>query len=163
METIDITQLNVPNTISFYRLPEDTYFVDPVTCDVYSRRRGRLIPLLGSCKGLHRWYTFRPVRAGGTPVYVRKDHLDQAIANYWMGTGPVSQPAPPDQSEVRGQWIIGTRTADGQYSFAVRPRIHETEASVNAEAERLARNNPGQTYVKVRLEGQVVAGGINWS
>lgn len=158
MAMIDISQLN-GNT----ELLSDTYFVDSDSFHVYSMKFGHIWPHLCIRKGEYQWYSLASKHYSSVGcVNIREDHLKQAVVEYMKKLWPVVTPT-AGTVEPRGQWIIGTVTADGQYNFAPRPHIHETEASVNAEAERLARNNPGQTYVKVRLEGRVVASGITWS
>lgn len=166
MSLIDITTFKIRDTSGLNRLPADTYFVDDTNRNMYSRRSGQSTRIFGTIKGNHRWYTLMPQSPWKSAVYIREDRLLQALQEYWTGVSPdlkqTSQPAQVADTTQR-RWIIGTVTADGQYSFAARPRIHETEASVNVEAERLATINPGTTFVKVRLEGQVTAGGVHWS
>lgn len=167
MSLIDITTLKIRDTSGLNRLPADTYFVDDTNRNMYSRRSGQSIRIFGTIKGNHRWYTLMPrPNPWKASVYIREDRLLQALQERWTGVSPDLKPvthSAPVADTTQHRWIVGTVTTDGQYNFAPRPRLHETEASVNEEAERLARINPGQTYVKVRLEGQVVAGGINWS
>lgn len=163
MSLIDITELTIPETTRVNRLPTNTYLVDDTNRNVYSRRSGQPTRVFGTIKGNHRWYTLMPRQSHESAVYIREDRLLRALQARQLGIETATVKPSAETDVATGRWIIGTVTADGQYSFAARPRIHESEASVNVEAERLAINNPGTTYVKVLLAGQVTAGGVHWS
>lgn len=64
--------------------------------------------------------------------------------------------------EVMEEYIIGTRNG-ANFSFSATPRVHPNEKEAKAEAERLAKSNPGKRFVVVKLVGSVVASGVNWS
>lgn len=163
MSLIDITTLKIRDTSCLNRLPANTYFVDDTNRNMYSRRSGQSTRIFGTIKGNHRWYTLMPQSPWKSAVYIREDRLIQALQARQLGIETATVKPSAETDVATGRWIIGTVTADGQYSFAARPRIHESQASVIAEAERLAINNPGTTYIQVRLEGQVTAGGVHWS
>lgn len=59
-------------------------------------------------------------------------------------------------------WIIGTLTAEGSFSFAATPKVQSTEADVAAELERLAKANPGKTFVSFKIDRSATAGGVVW-
>ena len=42
------------------------------------------------------------------------------------------------------------------------PKIHLTLQSVNSEMERLAGSHPGVKFVRLKIDGSVVAGGVKW-
>ena len=62
----------------------------------------------------------------------------------------------------RGKYIIGSVTVHG-ISFAPKPKVHSTMPEAQAEAERLARTNPGKEFFVARIEGRVVASGVRWN
>ena len=60
-------------------------------------------------------------------------------------------------------WIIGSVRSDTghrSFSFSNDPKVHDTEASAYAEAERLARLNAGFRYVVLKTVREVVVGGV---
>lgn len=59
-------------------------------------------------------------------------------------------------------WIIGTLTAEGSFSFSATPKVQSTESEVTAELERLAKANPGKTFVSFKIEISATAGGVVW-
>lgn len=142
------------STIMGLNIPKNTYFVDPATYFVYSRRCGGQSRLAGSVNVSNvRTYTLQT--NGHYPVKIREDRLKQAVAN-------VKSPAVGEVNSNSKGWIIGSVTGN-QYSFNSTPRVHDTESSVNTEIERLAKVNPGTCFVKVRIEAFVQAGGVSWS
>lgn len=144
---IDIATLNLAQNI-----PQGNYFVDPATYTVYSHRSGSQNRLAGSVNISNvRSYTLQST--GHYPVKIREDRLKAAVAAV-VSKSPQAAPS-------KG-WIIGSVT-NGCYSFSPDPVVHNTEASVNTEIERLAKNNPGTRFVKVRIEAFVQTGGVNWS
>ena len=42
------------------------------------------------------------------------------------------------------------------------PKIHLTIGSVNSEMERLANAHPGVKFVRLKIDGSAVAGGVRW-
>ena len=63
---------------------------------------------------------------------------------------------------IASGYIIGSATPQG-LSFANHPKIHKSLADVRTETERLAKSNPGMTFVYLEIKGNCVAGGVNWS
>lgn len=49
------------------------------------------------------------------------------------------------------EWIVGSLSENGIFNFAAKPVFHSTDASAQAEATRLAKLNPGTSYIVVRL------------
>lgn len=148
---IDISTLGLANNI-----PQGTYFVDPATYFVYSRKTGTQARLTGSLNISNvRSYTLQTT--GRYPVKIREDRLRQAVAA-----------AVRNKTRTEGEvntskgWIIGS-VIGNSYSFNPTPRVHATEDSVNTEIERLAKTNPGTRFVKVRIEAFVQSGGVSWS
>lgn len=145
---IDISTLNLAKNV-----PQNTYFVDPSTRYVYSRRSGTQSRLNGSVNSSNvRTYTLQTT--GYYPAKIREDRLIAALNQGSNSTNMGSV-------NSRG-WIIGSVNGN-QFSFSSNPRVHDTENSVNTEIERLAKTNPGTKFVKVRIEAYVQAGGVSWS
>lgn len=63
---------------------------------------------------------------------------------------------------IASGYIIGSAAPQG-LSFANHPKIHKSLADVRTETERLAKSNPGMTFVYLEIKGNCVAGGVNWS
>ena len=148
---IDISTLGLVNNVA-----SNTYFVDPATYFVYSRKTGAQTRLSGSLNVSNvRSYTLQTT--GRYPVKIREDRLRQAVAA-----------AVRNKTRTEGEvntgkgWIIGS-VINGQYSFSTSPVVHSTESSVDTEIERLAKNNPGTRFVKVRIEAFVQSGVVSWS
>jgi hypothetical protein len=60
-----------------------------------------------------------------------------------------------------GGWIIGAVSA-GVFSVNAKPKVHTSAGSVNSEMERLAKQYPTRIFVKLKVEGMVVASGVKW-
>jgi hypothetical protein len=158
---IDISTLSITDSIgttaSTPNISADTYFFDTDTRLVTSRKSGSIEPIYGTVKGNHRWYTF--VNRYGRSTSIREDRIKQAARQWTEAT--VRAVSTPSAATNHG-WIIGTVNGS-HYSFSTTPRVHDTEASVNTEIERLAKANPGTVFIKVKIESRVQAGGVSWS
>ena len=64
------------------------------------------------------------------------------------------------RDEKEGIWIVGSIN-QGDLSFSNNPRQHGREAA-EIEATRLARLNPGKTYVVAKIEKKVTADLVKW-
>lgn len=58
------------------------------------------------------------------------------------------------------QFIIGSVDSRGQFSVASTPAIHKISQTADAEAKRLAIQNPGKTFVVMQLTSGFRAGGL---
>ena len=94
--------------------------------------------------------TSGPVKAvvspGGLPVTVKRDHassLAEGIAK-------------------RGWLVAKVALVQGEEAllFGSKPKVHTSQASVDDELARLATLNPGTKYVKLKIEGGLVLGGL---
>jgi hypothetical protein len=171
--------MNIPNTavdvtrfIPNYQgnaLPKQTYYYNPATAELFSTRTGTPSRLYGTRKSGGIVYALTVAN----PSYTRRQVLVPAsvLKTRITGTEPAQQqvemelaPAAPTPAPqpARG-WIIGSVREDGTVGISETPHLHTWEASVNTELERLAKKMPGKTFVKLRIEGYVTAGGINWS
>jgi hypothetical protein len=65
------------------------------------------------------------------------------------------------REEQNGIWIVGSVT-QGTLSFSSTPRQHQGEAEAAREAQRLAIENPGKTFVIAKIEKKVTASSIVW-
>lgn len=59
-------------------------------------------------------------------------------------------------------FIVGSMTPQGDLSFANHPKQHFSETSVTSEVERLARQNPGKTFVYAEIKGSCVSNSLQW-
>lgn len=58
------------------------------------------------------------------------------------------------------QFIIGSVDQYGQFSISNTPAIHKISQTADAEAKRLAIQNPGKTFVVMQLTSGFRAGGL---
>lgn len=63
----------------------------------------------------------------------------------------------------RGNYLIGSVASDGRISFADYPKYHRKQDEAKVEAERLAKANPGKTFIVVMVAGTVVSTGVQWN
>lgn len=66
--------------------------------------------------------------------------------------GSPRQPTQPEQTmktnlSIKTDFIIGSVTENGGYSFSTNPRSHTTSQSADAEVKRLAGTFPGKQFV----------------
>lgn len=147
------------NTLPGFDRVADGYFWNKEDNSLYSNKvGGYLVRLLGNVNGSARRYTLQ-VKDGrryfpSETMSVRQDFIKVTVAQ----EKPVASAKSATPS--RG-WIVGSVTG-GNFSISATPKIHTTDASVNAEIERLAKINPGKVYVKMKIEGAAVAGGVQW-
>ena len=51
------------------------------------------------------------------------------------------------------RYIVGSLSATGEVSFAVHPTTHASASDARSECARLAKENPGRTFLFVQLVG----------
>lgn len=154
MKEIDISAL-------FGGIVKNTYFYNPTTGAVTSRLTGYM---QGSKVGMERRFTFKrenPTRLRPT-VNVKLSDIKRAAQSVTSARAQANGfvQAAQNQTPAKG-WILGSVT-NGVFSFSQNPKLHLSEATANAEIERLARVTPGKTFVKVQVQAYVTSGGIQW-
>jgi len=67
-----------------------------------------------------------------------------------------------DGIRARGWVIAKVAVVQGEEAllFGSKPAVHTTQASVDAELTRLATLNPGTKYVKLKIDGGLLLGGL---
>ena len=65
------------------------------------------------------------------------------------------------KDEREGIWIVGSMT-HGVLSFSTSPRQHKRDIDATTEAQRLAVDNPGKTFVVAKIEKKVTASSVLW-
>ena len=90
----------------------------------------------------------------------RQDVIDR-LSKLMVTQSPIPTPFHPVTISAKG-YIVGSVNPNG-LSFANMPKIHKSLADVRTETERLAKSNPGMTFVYLEIKGNCVAGGVNWS
>lgn len=145
--------------------------------NIYSTRTGSLKRLQGSMTASGRYFTLN----GFT---YRFDLIkNSAVTNSRFYTETQSTVAPATQAAavaqlagsdndrqyassvqagIKGRGVVIGSVVNGRLVFGSDPKIHMTEKSWKAEIERLARNNPGVTFVHMKIGGGVVANGVTW-
>lgn len=63
---------------------------------------------------------------------------------------------------VKQKGVVLATIVDGTLIFGSRPKIHLSDESWRAEAERIAVAKPGLKVVALKVVGSVVSGGVNW-
>lgn len=138
--------------------------------DIYSAKAapGRLVRLMGSPTASGRYFTLN-----GTSY--RHDRLKAQMQTRLdfkqeFASSPASvQPQPKDRAHADSTdagvsakgYLIGRVTGDA-IVLGSKPKIHLTLKSVNSEMERLAGQYPGVKFVRLKVDGSVVAGGVKW-
>ena len=145
----------------------DGYFWDTVEAALYSNKLGYMVRLGGSVQGGVRRYTVQFKRQHkmweNHALNLRKDEIERKV----RATGVVSNTLVENKTTKTTKagtmqgWIIGSVNG-GALCVASNPKVHDTEASVNAEVERLAKVYPGRMIVKMKIDGAAVAGGVQW-
>lgn len=69
--------------------------------------------------------------------------------------------AEPTKNVSKG-YVIGSVISD-RLSFSSFPKIHKSLAEVRTETERLAKANPGKTFIYLEIVSSCTAGGVVWS
>lgn len=67
--------------------------------------------------------------------------------------GKITDAASARSAVVSRKWIVGSINSSGLFSIAAMPVTHYSGASALAECERLAKLNPGTTYISLQLQG----------
>ena len=95
----------------------------------------------------------------GYKLYADEDIINRFCEEFNMSTA--RRISIPGNGPVSGSYIIGSVSGES-ISFATTPKIHTNKNEAQAEAERLARSNPGKEFLLVRVEGRVKVDGVQW-
>ena len=153
----------------------ETAFTNGYTADehgyIWSTRQGKQRQLCMQGIGSGKSYTsvnkpdgYRRGKAITTSITIRRvDIIDRMAKLMAAGKAPAPAPIPfnPVTLSVSG-YTIGSVTLSG-LSFSTFPKIHKSLAEVRTETERLAKTNPGKTFVYLEIKGNCTAGGVQWS
>lgn len=152
------------NKLAGYNQVSSGYYWNIEKNELMSLKSGELKRLYGSNNGYGRVYNLQLAaqykRGYYTSMNIKEADLKHR-AKLYLASNPAVVLAAKGSNPDKG-WIIGSCNA-GVFSFAANPKIHTTESSVNAEIERLAKVNAGKTFVKVKVENYVTAGGVQWN
>lgn len=74
------------------------------------------------------------------------DVNDEMVLAALFGS-PHQQPQSQQTMKTKTDYIIGSVTENGEYSFSTNPKSHATSQSADAEVQRLARTVPGKQFV----------------
>ena len=107
-----------------------------------------------------RWKRFNP-NGWDTDIAVYADEADinRFCEEFNMSTA--RRISIPGNGPTSGSYIIGSVTGES-VSFATTPKVHLSKTDAQAEAERLARANPGKEFILVKVEGRVKVNGVQW-
>lgn len=140
--------------------------------EIYSAKaaRGTLVRLTGSNTASGRYYTLngRSYRHDWlkTQIMTRldfKQEVSQGVKAAAQATSPANRShASTTEAGISAKgYLVGRVTGDA-IVLGSKPKIHLTLASVNSEMERLAGQYPGVKFVRLKVDGSVVAGGVKW-
>ena len=136
----------------------------PVGVDVKHMMNGPSVTIARYVGGYKDTYTIKSLikLVTGSPEYKKAQQakkFEPVTSGCSGGCGCKSE-----AKKVSGAgWIIGSDRSGAvgrSFSFANDPKIHDTEASAYAEAERLARSNAGTRYIVLKTVREVVVGGV---
>lgn len=150
--------------LNLLRLSLDKYFIS-ATGDVYSTKRGKASLMYGN--GNH--YVTLSNMTYDKRVLLRqaKDHMDwkahmlpnsikiESAPAKAVPTKAVPAPAPS------AGYVIATQTKDGLI-FGSKPKVHPSLQSAKDEMLRLATLNPGVKFIRLKIDGSVIAGAVTW-
>lgn len=157
---MNATDISIDLSSLFSAVAKGIYFYNPYTGAVTSKLTGYMH---GTKVGAERRYTLK--RADGAwsrTIAVNLSDIKRA-ATHWCEAQRKLDVAVAKSTKasvaVKG-WIIGSTDGNGGFSIAPRPVVHVDINKVNAELERLAKNHPGKTFVKFRIENFAKSGGV---
>ncbi len=152
--------------LNLIRLSLDKYFIS-ATGDVYSTKRGKASLMYGN--GNHYVTLSNMSYDKRTLLRQAKEHHEwpSHMAPYVTNAAPVKAvPAPakavpaPAPATSAG-YVIATQTKDGLI-FGSKPKVHLTLQDVKVEMLRLATLNPGVKFIRLKIDGSVIAGAVTW-
>ena len=141
--------------------------------EIYSSKSGsgNLVRLHGSNTSSGRYYTLngRTYRHDALKDqfmhrhdFIQEVHKPlQNVANT-VTLGSARAHAASTEVGVSAKGFIIGRIQGNSIVLGSQPKIHVTLHSVNSEMERLANAHPGVKFVRLKIDGSVVAGGIKW-
>lgn len=147
------------------------YYMDAAG-EIYSALPGRawMIRLSGSNTASGRYYTLNQRS-------YRHDALKSQFLNRLDFKQEFSKPVEVTEARVSSSdrshaatidagvsakgYLIG-RVQGNAIVLGSKPAIHLTLKSVNSEMERLASVHPGVKFVRMKIDGSVVSGGVRW-
>lgn len=160
------------NSLVGFAQISDGYMFNTETNQLLSNKNGSYVPLNGSVRdGIRRynlqykkeyqtrWAKSRSVKH--VEVSYRAAEAAKRLGSIGTTNKLVEAAKAQAQKQTKG-WVIGS-ILNGSIKLTTSPKVHETEASANAEIERLADTNKGTTFVKLKVENFVVSGGVQWS
>lgn len=147
------------------------YYMD-ATGEIYSAKAsvGRLLRLSGSNTVSGRYYTLnqRSYRHDSlkSQFLNRLDFKQEfakpvAVAEARVSSSDRSHAATIDAGVSAKGYLIG-RVQGNAIVLGSQPAVHLTLKSVNSEMERLAGAHPGVKFVRMKIDGSVVSGGVRW-
>ncbi len=150
--------------LNLLRLSLDKYFIS-ATGDVYSTKRGQAAVMYGN--GNHYVTLSNMTYDKRTLLRQAKEHhewpshmLPNSIKIESAPAKTVPTKAAPAPAPSAG-YVIATQTKDGLI-FGSKPKVHLTLQDVKVEMLRLATLNPGVKFIRLKIDGSVIAGAVTW-
>ena len=146
------------------------YYMD-ANGEVYSAKavQGRLTRLAGSNTASGRYYTLngRSYRHDWLKAQIMtrldfKQEVSQAVKAAQVASPADRSHASTVEAGIAAKGYMIGRLQSNAIVLGSEPKIHTTLKSVNSEMERLAGVYPGVKFVRLKIDGSVVAGGVKW-
>lgn len=142
------------------------YFMDK-DGEIYSTKRvtGGMVRMLGSNTASGRYYTLNGMSYSHArlvrEIQSQKDFKAE-MQSPQVSSADQRAHAESTQAGLDAKgYIIGKLSGD-TVILGSKPKIHLTLKSVNSEMERLAQAHPGVKFIRLKIDGSVVLGGMKW-